>query len=153
MQIKTTHAAYLFTLSIIIYALGLFYFYGFSNYFIIIPGWHIQFHIIYFYIGCFVTGAVNFLLYRKFAKRSPLMKVKRLLLHILITVPLWMIFRLIQFEQIRHQFGEMSVYYSRHDFVKSFSSSLFLMVIIQFYYWRYAFKAKEAHTSRKKNPK
>ncbi len=151
MQIKTTHAAYLFTLSIIIYALGLFYFYGFSNYFIIIPGWHIQFHIIYFYIGCFVTGAVNFLLYRKFAKRSPLMKVKRLLLHILITVPLWMLCRYLQTYVLQHHFTDyMREGRARSYYLNTFYKSMVVIFVTQLYYWYYTFNRWQSLASSKK---
>ena len=151
MLIKTTHAAYLFILSILLYALGLFYYYGFSNYFIIIPGWHIQFHIIYFYIGCIVTGIVNYLLYIKFAKRSPFMKVKRLILHILITVPLWMLCRYLQTYALQHDFVEyVREGHARSYYLNTFYKSMGLIFITQLSYWYYLFYKWQPLTSSKK---
>ena len=151
MLIKTTHAAYLFTLSIFLYALGLYYYYGFSNYFVIVPGWHIQFHIIYFYIGCIVTGVVNFLLYRKLDKKSPVLKVKRLILHILITVPLWMLCLHLQTYALHHHFVKyVQEGLAKNYYLKTFYKSIFLIFATQLFYWFYTFYKWRLHTSSKK---
>lgn len=146
MLIKTTHAAYIFTLSILLYALGLYYYHDFSNYFLIIPGWHIQFNNTYLYIGCSILGILNILLYKKLSKRSSTIKVYKLILHILLTVPLWMLCQYLQISVLQNQFmdyvreGQLGNYY-----LKTFYKSMVLIVVIQIYYWYNLFKTTRSN--------
>ena len=141
MLLKTTTASCLFTLSIIICAFGVYCYYGLINYFIIIPGWHIQVNFTNLYIGCAVMCIVNILLYKKLAKRSPTVKVCKFIQHVLLTVPFWMVCVFLQSYVILHQFnrhineGQLPNYYFNSNYI-----SIALLIVVQLYFWINIFK-------------
>lgn len=140
-MIKTKNAIYVLLVTILMFV-GIIYL-GIGNLWAMsfIPGWHISIDFTYFYIASGLVGFSSILLYLLLSKRAQTIKSIWLIMHVIITVPLWIFSMILYMATLRMLVTRgLDMNELEHYMAWIFYVFFALLFITQVLYWILIFK-------------